>query len=52
MKSVTIKDRYGNLLLKVIHRKAGKYDLFRDEALADIDVDVRDDRGCKVTFDR
>lgn len=49
MKSVTIK-RGKTLILKVLHRKDGKYELLKSAELSDISIDVRDDKGCKVMF--
>ena len=51
MKSVTIYGRRGELLLQVIHRKNGAYELNGDSLiLRDLDIEVRDDQNKKVTF--
>ena len=47
MKSVTVKDK-GKVLIKVIHRKCGRYDVIYDKRLAHLDIDVRNDNNCKV----
>lgn len=49
MKSVTIKDNEGRLLVKIIHRKNGEYELIQICNVA-LDIDVRDEKGCKVIF--
>ena len=51
MKSITIRSKSGRVLLKILHRKSGQYDLIKDSALADIEVEVRDDEGHKVKFE-
>ena len=48
MKSVTIKDKYGMEILKVIHRKSGEYELIMHTLYKDLIVDVRDDNNKKV----
>lgn len=51
MKSITVKDKWGNLLIKVIHRKNGEYELVKHPDIQnDFAVEVRDDKNCKVTF--
>ena len=50
MKSVTIKDPAEKLLIKIIHRKSGVYEIIQAESLANLIVDVRDDQNCKVDF--
>jgi len=52
MKSVTIWQR-GKLLIKVIQRKSG-YEIETTKAVENdpgIEIEVRDDRNCKVHFD-
>ena len=52
MKSVTIWQR-GKLLIKVIQRKSG-YEIETTKAIENdlgIEIEVRDDRNCKVHFD-
>lgn len=49
MKSVIIKDGNGNILIKIIHRKNGEYELIQIGNVA-LDIDVRDEKGCKVIF--
>ena len=51
MKSITIRSKSGRVLLKILHRKSGQYDLIKDSTLEDIEVEVRDDQGCKVMFE-
>jgi len=50
MKSVTIKDKYGMEILKVIHRKSGEYELITHSLYKHLIVDVRDDNNKKVQF--
>ena len=50
MKSVTIKDSRGNILIKVIHRKNGEYELMKICGGDKLNIDVRDTQGCKVIF--
>lgn len=52
MKSVTIRDkRTGEIIVKVIRKKNGEYELTRQKYLEDsITVDVREDNGSKVTW--
>lgn len=49
MRSVTIKDKQGLLLLS-IKDKNGKYDMNRLDALKDLDIIVIDDDGVRVMF--
>jgi hypothetical protein len=53
MKSITIRHR-GKIVFKVIHRKSGRYDIIRDKDFADpdVEIEIRDERNCKVLFDR
>ena len=48
MKSVTIRDKKGKLLIKVLHRKDGCYDILKLNSLEEIDIEIRDDKNCKV----
>lgn len=49
MKSVTIRDpRTDHIIVKVLHRKNGEFEVTRLEALKDLIIDIRDDQGCKV----
>ena len=50
IKSITIKDKKGYLLLKVISRKNGKYEIIVDANLHDLEIDVRNERMEKVMF--
>jgi len=50
MKSVAIKTASGKILVKVIHKKSGEYELVKDVTLKDVDVEVRDDKNRKVLF--
>ena len=48
MKSITIKDKFGKVLLKVIHRKNGIIDGIKDASIANVSIEVRDDKNCKI----
>jgi len=51
VKSITIKDKKGELILKVIKRKNGRYEMELSSDLKDkIDVTVRDEKGHTVLF--
>ena len=51
MKSVTIKDRWGALILRVSQKKNGEIDMVADSSITTtIGIDVRDDQGKKVYF--
>ena len=51
MKSVTIRNKQGEILVKVIHRKSGGYDLISTPEIArDCEIEVRADDGSKVIF--
>ena len=54
MKSVTIRDKEGKIVVKVIHRKSGVYDTVRSKSFmaAGATIDIRDDKGRKVTLSR
>jgi hypothetical protein len=49
VKSVTIKDDKGVIILKVLHRKGGFYDIIKRHDFSG-DIDIRDDDNCKVTI--
>jgi hypothetical protein len=48
MKSVTVKDPNGILILKVIHRKSGKIEVIYRGVLSGYCIDIRDDDNKKV----
>jgi hypothetical protein len=51
VKSVTIKDTQGRLLVKVLHRKGGRYVVTMDRGLGPhVDVSVRGNDGRVVLF--
>ena len=51
MKSVTIRDKQGKILVKIIHRKNGQYDLIKTPEIdRDCDIEVRADDNSKVIF--
>jgi hypothetical protein len=50
MKSVTIKDQDGNVMLKIIHHKNGVYESIKHPSLKDWKVDVRASDNSKVNF--
>jgi hypothetical protein len=50
IKSVTIKDKKGVLLFKIIHRKSGVYDIIKHPSLQDFVIDIRNEKGHKVIF--
>ena len=51
MKSVTIKDRKGDILIKIVHTKNGKYTcVHAGELDGQIYIEARDDKNCKVEF--
>jgi len=52
IKSVTIKDKKGVLLFKIIHHKSGFYDMIKHPSLQDFVVEVRDEKGHKVIFSK
>lgn len=47
MKSVTIKDKKGKMLIKILEHKDGTYTILHLKEY-DIDIEIRDDKGCKV----
>lgn len=51
MKSVTIKDKLGNFLIKILHRKDGMIVMTREGLAIDYDIEIRDDENCKVIFE-
>ena len=51
MKSVTIRNKQGEILVKVIHRKSGVYDLISTPEIArDCEIEARADDNSKVIF--
>ena len=52
MKSITIKDTLkGEILIKLVHRKSGNFDLIvRDDIQGQVEITARDDKGCLVWF--
>jgi len=50
IKSITIEDTDGKLLLKIIARKNGRYDMIREVTLKDLLVEVRNDKNEKIMF--
>lgn len=51
IKSVTIKDDRGALLIKVLHRKSGEYEVLRHASCANVSVEIRDDKNRKVLLE-
>lgn len=52
MKSVTLRTEQGEVLLKILHKKSGEYNLIKHSTLQDIEVEVRDEQNHKVMFNR
>ena len=52
IKSVTIRDRRGEILIKILKRKSGEYELIKVAGLKDVEVEIRDTRGRKVLFQK
>ena len=50
MKSITIRDRKGMILVKVLHRKSSEYELIKAAGLREVTVEVRDNKGHKIMF--
>jgi len=52
IKSVTIKDKTGKLIFKVICRKNGNYEIIKDPLLVEehIEIDVRNEKNQKIIF--
>lgn len=49
IKSVTVKDQYGKVLIKVIYRKNGKYETEITKELHNrILIEIRDENNAKV----
>lgn len=49
MKSVTIRDKKGKLMIKILQKKGGEYEIeFLEELVNTLTIDIRDDQGCKV----
>ena len=52
MKSVTLRTKQGKILVKIIHRKSGEYELIKDLTLQSIEIEVRDDKNRKIMFNK
>ena len=53
MKSVKIADIYGRILVKVLRRKNGRYDIKVAKDIENkIDIDIRDDKNCRVILSK
>ena len=50
IKSIIIKDVRDKLLIKIIARKNGTYDMIRDVALKDLEIEVRNEKNEKIMF--
>ena len=50
IKSITIKDVRDKLLIKIIARKNGTYDMIRDATLKDLEIEVRNEKNEKIIF--
>jgi hypothetical protein len=51
MKSVTVKSQDGKLLLKIIHRDRGVYEMVRNtHHCSELSIEVRDKQNKKVFF--
>jgi len=50
IKSITIKDIRDKLLIKIIARKNGTYDMIREVTLKDLMVEVRNEKNEKIMF--
>ena len=50
MKSITIKNPNGDLLIKIIHRKNGEYECIRHPDVMDATIEVRNEKREKVTW--
>lgn len=49
MKSVTIRDKKGKVMVKVLQHKNGTYDTWVLTNILDtIDIEIRDEKNCKV----
>jgi len=53
MRSVTVKDKNGNIILKVLHRKNGEYDMTIDPSFkkTGVTIDIRSNSGGKVLME-
>ena len=50
IKSITIKDASDKVLLKIIARKNGTYDMIRAVTLKDLEIEVRNEKNEKIMF--
>lgn len=50
MKAVTIRNKSGEILVKIVHRKSGEYELIKHSTLTDVDIEVRDQKNRKIMF--
>lgn len=50
IKNIAIKDKKGLLLLKIICRKNGIYDMTKLESLKDIYVEIKNEKNYKICF--
>ena len=51
MKSITIKDKNGLILLKIVHKKNGEFDMeYFAFAIDNFDIQVRDNDNSLVYF--
>ena len=51
MKSVTVKDLHGNILVKVVHQKNGEYSCIHSTDLeGKIIIEARDEQNKKIDF--
>ena len=52
IKSIIIKDKNGRLILKVICRKSGEYEVIKDISVHGLDIEVRNEKNEKVIFEK
>lgn len=50
MKSVTIRDDKGMILIKVLERKNGTYDILQETRCLHLKIEIRDDKNQKVSI--